>query len=65
MRLPNEEFFVSMKEFNRDFEITAITMDDGKITREFEPDDFLDESIVSSFLSEQEDGQETPVMELT
>lgn len=44
VRLSNDEFFVSMEEFSRDFEITAITMDDGEITKEFDPEAFISES---------------------
>lgn len=65
VRLPGDEFFINLEEFNRDFEITAITMDDGKTTREFEPKEFLKDSTDSSYLSEQDEGQKAPVMEMT
>lgn len=49
VRLPGDEFFINMEEFNRDFEITAITMDDGKVTREYDLDGFMNEPTTQSF----------------
>ena len=40
IRMPGEEFFIGLEEFDQDFEITAITMDDGENTREFTPEEF-------------------------
>lgn len=47
---------------NREFEIAAITMDDGSKAREIGPEELLGMSTTPSSLSEQDERQGLPVM---